>query len=212
MSNDKLPYQNTIKSFFSFKNNIVSLYEDIQSVISGKLGTDIKKENSWNISNFNKANSDYILQYHFLYNDLVYGISILASIDLEQKKTSDYQHFITELDFNPQIPLIVVCGVFDPIDKEQYNATEWWRLCLGYEKWGEVIYPEKIKYNQPIKLPTSIDSGSYYWFKNSTFFITKLLNIKEQNNITELVERLLNLELETSEQIVQPDPRARAFS
>ncbi len=200
MKNDKHPYQNTIKSFFSFKNNLVALYEDIQSSISGKLDTGIKRYNRWNIFNFNKINSDHILQYHFLYNDLVYGISILASIDSEQKITSDYRHFATSLKFNPEIPLIMVCGVFDPIDKEQYIATEWWRLCIGYEKWGDVIYPEEIKYDQPIELQTSIDAGSYSWFTNTTFFVTKLLNIKEQNDITELVEKLLKLKLATSEQ------------
>ncbi len=95
----------------------------------------------------------------------------------------------------------MICGVFNPIDKDQYNATEWWRLCLGYEKWGEAICPKDIRYNQSIKLPTSIDSESYFWFTNSTFFITKLLNIKDQDNITVLVEKLLNLKLDTSEQI-----------
>ena len=201
MDNDELPFQNSIKSFFSFKNNLVSLYEDIQSAISDKLGTDIKRENWWNVFNFDKVNSDYILQYHFLYNDIVYGISILASVDSEQKKTSDYHHFATSLNLNPQIPLIVICGVFCPIDKDQYNATEWWRLCMGYEKWGEVVYPEVIKYNQSINLPTAIDTGSYYWFTNSTFFISKLLDIKDQDAIISLVEKLLNLKLETSEQI-----------
>jgi hypothetical protein len=204
MNKNETPYQNAIKSFYSFKNNLVSLYEDLQSEISNKLSTDIKRENRWNVSNFNKVNSDYILQYHFLYNDIVYGISILASIDPEQIKTSDYQHFATNLNFNPQIPLIIICGAFDPIDKDQYCATEWWRLCIGYEKWGEVIYPELIKYNQPINLPTSIDPGSYYWFTNSTYFITKLLEIKDQDGIVSLVQKLLSLKLYTSEHLEGP--------
>lgn len=201
MDRNEQPYQNTIKSFFSFKNNLVSLYEDIQSEISNKLSVDIKRKKRWNVSSFDKINSDFILQYHFLYNEIVYGISILASIDPEHRKTPDYQHFATSLNFNPQTPLIIICGIFDPIDKDQYIATEWWRLCLGYEKWGEVNYPEFIKYNQTINLPTSIDTGSYYWFTNSTYFITKILEIKDQDGIVSLVEKLLNLKLCTSEQI-----------
>lgn len=202
MCNDELQYENAIKSFYTFKNNLISLYEDIQSAVSKKLDNkNIKRKNRWNIFNFNKVNSDHILQYHFLYNDLVYGVSILASVDSEQIKTSDHQHFATSLKFNPQIPLIIICGVFNPIDKDEYNATEWWRLCIGYEKWGEVTYPEEIKYDQSIRLPTAIDSGSYSWFTNSTFFITKLLDIKDQSNISELVKKLLNLKLDTSEQV-----------
>ncbi len=189
-------YQDTAKFlclFNEFKKNMDKLYADSQTVISEKLHPrTIEWDNDWSIFN-NKSKSTWIYQYHYLIDSKILGFSFVISVDEENFYTEDYKSIMKSIDVDPKVPLILLYGVFDPIDIKSYNAKAWWQLCLGYSNWSKSNIPEKYTLGTEINIQTGIQPESYHWFYSAKYKIVSMLEIDSQNKVEEYISDLLSM-------------------
>lgn len=174
-------YTNTVELLslsHKFKSSMSMLYTDLQTVIKESYGEKITRENWWNIGNIgDKINQDWILQYHFRLDKKVFGVSLILGADKKRFSTEDYKKMLNSISVDAHIPLLLLYGVFEPIDTEQYSAKDWWSLCLGYSNWSKAILPENYTLKDEISIETEIGPESYYWFSSARY---KLCSIFEK--------------------------------
>lgn len=185
-----------LKCFENLSHDITLLYEDFQSE-TRRLCFEQKKvlelENWWNYTWFDKK-LQFIYQYHYQVGKVVKGFSIIASIHDDLLKTpDDYYKMCTDLKVDPKYPLLLIYGVFEPIDITQYHAKEWVLLFTGAHNWCKCKLPETYEYNKMKEIITNIDAQSPGWFKKGQIKIKPLLDIKGQRDVTSVAEELLNM-------------------
>ena len=74
-----------------------------------------------------------------------------------------FRHYrlCNDLDVDPKYPLMFVYGKFDPIDRNQYNAEDWFMLLTGINNWSECHLPEKYEFDTTYEVETNISEASY---------------------------------------------------
>lgn len=197
MDNDlQLKTVQILKSFENLSHDITLLYEDFQSE-TRRLCFEQKKvlelENWWSYTWFDKK-LQLVAQYHYREGNVVRGFTIIASMHDDWLKTpDDYYKMCTDLKVDPKYPLLLIYGVFEPIDISQYNAKEWFQLFTGVNNWNKCKLPGTYEFNKTTEIITNIDAQSSGWFKKGQIRIKPLLDIKGQSDIASVAEELLNM-------------------
>lgn len=197
MDNDlQLKTVQILKSFENLSHDITILYEDFQSE-TRRLCLEQKKvlelENWWSYTWFDKK-LQFIYQYHYRVGKVVKGLSIIASIHDDWLKTpDDYYKMCRDLNVDSKYPLLLIYGVFEPIDITQYHAKDWVLLFTGAHNWSKCQLPEAYEFNKTKEIITNIDAQSPGWFKKGQIKIKPLLDIKGQRDVTSVAEELLNM-------------------
>lgn len=186
---------NLLKTSYKFRLDIQRLYDDIQTVIKKYLKnkTLIERE-VW--GNYEQLYSNQlILQYHFAINKDVFGVSLLVSIDEKWIKTGNfYNRFITELDIDAQYPLVAIFGRYEPINLDSYLPKDWFMVVTGLCNWHEKnLKGNSYTFNEFLEIKSNIPQEETIWFQSCIVKIKKMLEIKTQDDIKQLVEDLFSL-------------------
>lgn len=188
----------------AFHKNTLLLFEDFVALVREKTYKDLLKnltgpENGYFI--WNSSLSEHMRLWVFSHDDRFrFAVMLVATRDeYLQEGQQRYKSMCNQLSRDPKFPLLLLCGVFEPRDKDRFNndhnvRRNWVLNTTLIRTRDDQEHPDisELRFGDVLTLKSKEGTDSW-WCEGAKYIINDLTSIKDATKLSEIASQFLAL-------------------